>query len=46
VVQNAYATAAYSVSSFSDREFGDPALLDAAERVERDGLVGGLQRGG
>lgn len=46
VVQNAYLTSAYSATSFSDREFGDPALLDAAERVERDGLVGGLQRGG
>ena len=27
-------------------EFGDPGLLDAAKRVEADGLVGGLQRGG
>jgi hypothetical protein len=46
VVQNAYVTSAYRATSFSDQEFGDPGLLDAADRVERDGLAGGLQRGG
>jgi hypothetical protein len=46
VVENAYVTAAYHATSFSEREFGDPGLLDAAKRVEGDGLVGGLQRGG
>ena len=37
MVENAHVTAAYRASSFSDRPFGDPSLLDAADRLERDG---------
>ena len=37
MVENAHVTAAYRASSFSDRPFGDPSLLEAADRLERDG---------
>jgi len=46
VVENAYRTAAYAATSFTDRPFDDPALLEAADRVERDPMPTGLDAGG
>jgi hypothetical protein len=46
LLENAYLTAAYPVTAFTDQPFQDPALLDAADRLERDGLAGGLGAGG
>ncbi len=43
VVANAHVTAAYDVAQFGDRSYDDPDLLDAAARVEADGVPGGLQ---
>jgi hypothetical protein len=47
LLENAWVTRAYGASSFTDRPFGDPALLDAAERIERDAPgLRGLEAGG
>lgn len=35
-LENGWTTGAYRASAFTDRPFGDPALLEAAERIERD----------
>src|SRR5262249_57160478 len=46
VVENAYRTAAYPASSFSDRPFDDPDLLEAARRIEQDPMPAGVDAGG
>jgi hypothetical protein len=38
VVENAYLTRPYAVAAFTDRPYGDPGLLDAADRLDRDGI--------
>lgn len=45
VAENAYTTAAYRAAQFSDQPFGDPELLEAAERLEAEAplAVGGLE---
>ena len=35
LVENAYVTQPYAATSFSDQPFNDPALLEAADRLER-----------
>src|SRR5262249_7244505 len=46
LVDYAYRTASYAASGFSDAPFNDPALLDAAGRIEKDGGLGGVEAGG
>lgn len=47
LVENAYVTGAHRVAAFTDQPFNDPAMLDAAERVERDlPSLGALKAGG
>jgi hypothetical protein len=47
LVEWAYTTAAHRAAAFSDAPYDDPALLDAAERVERDiPRLDGLEAGG
>ena len=47
VLDDAWRTAAYRASAFTDQPFGDPALLDAAERIERDAPgITALEAGG
>lgn len=47
LVENAHMTRAYRADSFTDRPFGDPGLLEAAERIERDqATLGRLEAGG
>lgn len=47
VARDVHVTAAYRATQFTDAAFGDPDLLDAAERVERDApALGGLEAGG
>jgi hypothetical protein len=46
VVENAYQTAAHRAASFSDTPYDDPALLEAARRVEEDPMPAGLDVGG
>ena len=41
-----HVTKAYRATEFTDQPFQDPDLLDAAERLERDNLKGGLEAGG
>ena len=40
-----HVTAAYHATDFTDQPFNDPDLLDAAQRLEQDGLKGGLEAG-
>jgi hypothetical protein len=46
VVENAHRTRPYVATSFSDRPFNDPGLLEAADRLERSGMPRGLEAGG
>jgi hypothetical protein len=46
VLENAFVTRAHRAASFSAEGFGDPDLLEAAERLERDALPRGLEAGG
>jgi hypothetical protein len=45
VQENAYLTAAYRASAFTDQPYNDPALIDAADRLERDTIARGLEAG-
>jgi hypothetical protein len=47
LLENAWVTQAFRAAAFTDQPFNDPALLDAADRLERDGGgIGGLEAGG
>jgi hypothetical protein len=47
LLETGYVTPPYRAASFTDRPFNDPALLDAADRLDRDGAaMGGLEAGG
>ena len=46
VVESAYWTAAHPASSFSDRPYDDPQLLEAAKRIEEDPMPAGIDAGG
>jgi hypothetical protein len=46
LVENAMVTRAYPASSFTDRSFDDPDLLEAADRIERDDMPAGLDAEG
>src|SRR5262245_30410158 len=47
LVDAGYHTGSYALAAFTDQPFNDPALLDAAARMERDqGALGGLDAGG
>jgi hypothetical protein len=47
LADGAHVTAAYAAAQFTDAGYDDPELLDAADRVERDGAdLGSLEAGG
>jgi hypothetical protein len=47
LIEWAYTTGAHAATAFTDAPYNDPALLDAAERVERDApTLGALEAGG
>jgi len=47
LADSVHVTAAYAAQRFTDASYDDPELLDAADRVERDGAdLGGLEAGG
>ncbi len=46
LVENAHRTGAWRAAAFTDRPFGDPDLLEAADRLEGSTLPGGLEAGG
>jgi hypothetical protein len=46
IVENAYTTGTYQVTTFSDRPFNDPQLLEAAKRIEEDPMPPALDAGG
>jgi hypothetical protein len=46
VLENAHLTPAYRATAFTAAPFDDPDLLDAATRLERDGMPRGLDAGG
>jgi len=46
VAENAYQTATYRASGFSDRPYADPQLLETADRIEQDPMPAGLEAGG
>jgi uncharacterized protein DUF4784 len=47
LAEGVHVTAAYAAARFTDASYDDPDLLDAADRVERDGgNLGGLDAGG